>query len=127
MGIIPKGNIITKCQVKLTFGANRVHLGVQRRLDVSEKQYFVDQAVKIFGTFLKDFKKSVDGFLFASPMCRDQMFSDGRVMMLTDALMCPAVYIKLPLNVYIKLSLNVYIKLPLNYHHIKLSLNYYYI
>ena len=83
MGIIPKGNIITKCQVKLTFGANRVHLGVQRRLDVSEKQYFVDQAVKISGTFLKDFKKVVDGFLFASPMCRDQMFFDGRVMMLT--------------------------------------------
>jgi len=37
-------------------------MSVQRRLDVLDEEHFVDQAVKLAGTFL-NFKKIVDVFL----------------------------------------------------------------
>ena len=39
------------------FGANRVSLGVQRRLDVPDKKDFVDQTVKLADIFLQKLRE----------------------------------------------------------------------
>lgn len=69
-----------------TFGASRISLSVQRRVDVLDEEHFINQ-VKIACTFLYNFRKMVNRFLFVQTTFCDEMFSDGRIIILTDALM----------------------------------------